>query len=117
MKIKNFYDHGCKIIKNIKKMEFLIIGLFLLAIYFIPTFIAFQRRHIYKWVILGINTFAIAAGVPWLAAFIWAVWPTNKSLIDPIAGNVTGKGTRNSGDTIGSLEYGRERGYLEEKND
>ena len=41
---------------------------------------------------------------------------TNKSLIDPIAGNVTGKGTRNSGDTIGSIEYGRERGYLEEKN-
>jgi hypothetical protein len=97
-------------------MEFLIIFLFLLVIYFIPTFIAFQRRHTYKWVILGINTFAIAAGVPWLAAFIWAVWPTNKSLIDPIAGNVTGKGTRNSGDTIGSLEYGRERGYSEEKN-
>ena len=97
-------------------MEFLIIGLFLLAIYFVPTFIAFYRRHTYKWVILGINTFAIAAGVPWLAAFIWAVWPTNKSLIDPIAGNVTGKGHRNSGDTIGSLEYGRERGYSEEKD-
>ena len=103
-------------------MEFLIIGLILLAIYFIPTFIysfnwlCKQRRHTYKWVILGINTFAIAAGVPWLAAFIWAVWPTNKSLIDPIAGNVTGKGTRNSGDTIGSLEYGRERGYSEEKD-
>ena len=46
-------------------MEFLIIGLFLLAIYFIPSFIAFYRRHTYKWVILGINTFAIAAGVPW----------------------------------------------------
>ena len=68
-----------------------------------------------NWFILGINTFAIAAGVPWLTAFIWAVWPTNKSLIDPIAGNVTGKSTRNSWDTIGSLEYGRERGYSEEK--
>ncbi len=66
-------------------MEFLIIGIFLLAIYFIPTFIAFHRRHTYKWV-------------------------------NPIAGNVTGKGSRNSGDTIGSLEYGRERGYGEEKN-
>ena len=94
-------------------MEFLKIGLFLLVIYFIPTFIAFHRKHSYKWVILGINTFAIAAGLPWLAAFIWAVLPTNKSLIDPIAGNVTGKGTRNSGDTLGSLEYGRERGYSE----
>ena len=95
---------------------FLILGLILLALYFIPTFIALQRRHSYKWVILGINTFAIAGGFPWLIAFIWAVWPENKSLIDPIAGNVTGKGTRNSGDTVGSLEYGRERGYLEEKN-
>ena len=97
-------------------MEFLIIGLFLLSIYFIPTFIAFHRRHIYKWVILGINIFAIAAEVPWLAAFIWAVWPTNKSIIDLMAGNVTGKGSSNFGDTIGSLEYGRERGYSKEKN-
>ena len=97
-------------------MEFLIIGLFILVIYYIPTFIAFRRNHTYKWVILGINTFAIAAGVPWLAAFIWAVWPTNKSLIDPIAGNLTGTGTRNSGDTFGSLKHGMERGYLEEKN-
>ena len=97
-------------------MKFLIIGLFFLVIYFIPTFIAIKRRHTYKWIILGINTFSIAGGVPWLAAFIWAVWPTNKSLIDPIAGNVTGKGIRNFGDTIGSLEYERERGYSEEKN-
>ena len=47
------------------------------------------------------SSFTISAW-PWLAAFIWAVWPTNKSLIDPIAGNVTGKGYRSSGDTIGS---------------
>ena len=72
-------------------MELLIISLILLAIYFMPTFIALRRRHTYKWVILGINTFAIAGGIPWLVAFIWAVWPTNKSLFDPIAGNVTGK--------------------------
>ena len=95
---------------------FLILGLILLAVYFIPTFIALKRRHAYKWVILGINTFGIAGGIPWLVAFIWAVWPSNKSLIDPIAGSVTGKGTRNTGDTIGSIEYGRERGYLDEKN-
>ena len=88
---------------------------FWLFISFLPLSL-FKEGILTKWVILGINTFAIAAGVPWLAAFIWAVWPTNKSLIDPIAGNVTGKGSRNSGDTIGSLEYGRERGYLEEKD-
>ena len=52
---------------------FLILGLILLAIYFIPTFIALQRRHSYKWVILGINTFGIA-GDSLAYAFIWAVW-------------------------------------------
>ena len=51
-----------------------------------------------------------------LKAFVWAAWATNKSLIDPIAGKVTSKGYRNSGDTIGSSEYGRERGYSEEKD-
>ena len=95
----------------------LILGLISLFVYFIPTFIALKRKHAYKWVILSISTFAIAGGVPWLVAFIWAVWPTNKSLFDPIAGNVTGKGTRNSGDTVGSIEYGRERGYLDKKTD
>ena len=98
-------------------MELLLIILILLAVYFIPTFIALRRRHTYKWVILGINTFAIAGGLPWLVAFIWAVWPRNKSLIDPIAGNVTGMGSRNTGDTIGSIEYGRARGYLDEENE
>ena len=57
----------------------------------------------------------VAGGFSWLIVFVWAVWPTDKSLIDPIAGNVTGKGNRNSGDTFGSLRYGNERGYLEEK--
>ena len=52
------------------------------------------------------NTFAIAAGLQWLIPFIWAVWPTNKSLIDLIANNLTGKGIRHSEDNIGSLKYG-----------
>ena len=56
------------------------------------------------------NTFAIATGLECLTPFIWAVCPTNKLLIDPIAGNLTGKWIRNSGDNIGSLKYGRERG-------
>jgi len=54
--------------------------------------------------------------LPWIIAFIWAAWPADKSLIDPIAGNVTGKGKRNAGDTVGSVQYGLERGYEEEKN-
>jgi len=44
------------------------------------------------------------------------VWTIDKSLIGPTAGNVTGKGNRNSCDTTGSLRYGIDRVYLEEKN-
>jgi len=96
---------------------FALIGLFFillfLALYFIPFIIAFFRRHAYKWVILALNVAGVS-GITWLIALVWAVWPTEKSLIDPIAGNVTGKGSRNAGDTIGSVEYGRRRGYDEE---
>jgi len=67
-------------------------------------------------VILGLNVIGFAGVVPWVIAFMWAVWPNEKSLIDPIAGNVTGKGRRNTGDTLGSVKYGVERGYIEEKN-
>ena len=96
-------------------MATLFLVLFCLCLYFIPFIIAVRRRHHYKWVILGINTIGFVGVLPWIAAFIWAVWPSEKSLIDPIAGNVTGKGLRNSGDTIGSIHFGKERGYLVEK--
>ena len=95
-------------------MEILLVILLLGFLYFIPTTIAIHRRHSYKWVILGINVIGFWI-IPWVIAFIWAVWPREKSLLDPLAGNVTGKGSRNSGDTFGSLRYGNERGYLEEK--
>ena len=83
-------------------------------LYFIPTTIAIHRRHSYKWVILGINVIGFWV-IPWIIAFVWASWPKEKSLIDPLAGNVTGKGRRNAGDTIGSATYGTERGYKEEQ--
>jgi hypothetical protein len=67
------------------------------------------------WVIFGLNAVGFT-GVTWLGSFVWAVWPSEKSLIDPLAGNVTGTGRRNSGDTLGSIEYGKERGYESEKN-
>ena len=52
----------------------------------------------------------------WLAAIIWAVYPAEKSLIDPVVGNPTGTGYRNAGDTIGSAQYGAERGYAQERS-
>ena len=65
--------------------------------------------------ILGINTVGFVGVVPWIGAFIWSVWPSEKSLIDPIAGNVTGKGYINLGDTIGDVNRGKKRAYLNEQ--
>ena len=94
----------------------IIVVILLLIIYFAPAIIAYKRNHAYKHVILGVNAIGFVGVLPWVAAFAWAAWPSNKSLIDPLAGNVTGKGKRNTGDTIGSMQYGLERGYEEEKN-
>ena len=93
-------------------------GLFFLIVIaiiisFIPFIIANKRGHHYKWIILVLCLVPI--GFTWIIAFIWAVWPQDKSLADPIAGNVTGLGNRNAGDTLGSARAGNQRGYAEEK--
>ena len=44
-----------------------------------------------------------------------AVRPIDKSLIDPVAGNVTGKGLRNIGETIRVNQFGVKRGSFEEE--
>lgn len=92
----------------------MILGVVLLAAYFIPTIIALLRGHAYTGVILALNVFAGWTGLGWLAAMVWAVWPAEKALIDPVVGNVTGVGVRNSGDALGAVSLGRERGYREE---
>jgi hypothetical protein len=86
----------------------------LLILYFLPAIIAYWRRHEYRHVILALNIVAGWTGIAWIAAIIWAVWPREKSLADPVLGNVTGIGERNSGDTLGSVRYGQKRGYEEE---
>lgn len=91
-----------------------LLGVVLLAAYFIPTIIALLRGHAYTGVILALNIFAGWTGLGWLAAMVWAVWPAEKALIDPVIGNVTGVGVRNSGDALGAVSFGRERGYREE---
>lgn len=90
-----------------------ILFLVILAVYFAPTIIAVIREHHYRWVILGLNIFGIA-GLPWFIAFIWAVFPSEKSLIDPVLGNPTGKTRRNVGDTWGNVTHGVNRGAEEE---
>ena len=108
-----------EILELVGTILLVLLGLLIIAIffclYFSPFIIAYKRRHAYKWVILGLNIIGFAGLLPWIVAFIWAAWPSDKSLIDPLAGNVTGKGLRNSGDTLGSAKYGLERGYREEQ--
>jgi Superinfection immunity protein/Short C-terminal domain len=87
------------------------------ALYFVPSVIAYKRNHAYKNIILVINLIFGLTGIGWAAAAIWAIWPSEKSLIDPVVGNVTGTGQRNSGDTFGAKAFGEQRGYSKEQSD
>lgn len=93
-----------------------IIILFILAIYFIPTFIAFKREHEYRWVIFALNFAGGFTGILWVVALVWAVYPHNRSAIDPFVGPATGKGERNAGDVIGEAAFAKERGYVREQS-
>jgi uncharacterized protein len=88
--------------------------IFASAIYFIPTVIAFKRNHEYKWVILVLNTFGGFTGIIWIAVLVWAIYPHNKSVLDPLVGPVTGRGDRNAGDPLGEANFGLKRGYSNE---
>jgi hypothetical protein len=77
--------------------------LLLLFVYWLPTYIAFKRKHDFKWIIMAINLVLGASGLGWLIAFVWAVWPQDKSLADPLLGNPTGTGRRNAGHTLGEM--------------
>ena len=83
--------------------------------YLLPTIVALWRRHAYRWVIFALNVIGGATGIGWIVAIIWAVWPSDKSLTDPVLGNPTGKGYRNTGDTMGAVSFGETRGYDEER--
>jgi len=60
-----------------------------IAICLLPFLIAQSRGHAYRNVILILCIFGIF-GLPWVIALIWAIYPTEKSLIDPFVGNPTG---------------------------
>jgi hypothetical protein len=49
-------------------------------IYFIPTEVAFRRRHAAKWAIFFINLLTGITGVGWIAALVWAVRPASTSM-------------------------------------
>lgn len=92
----------------------LVLAAVFIAICLLPYLIARSRGHAYRNIILVLCIFGIF-GVPWVIALIWAIYPSEKSLIDPVMGNPTGVGSRNAGDTLGAVAYGRERGYAMEQ--
>jgi len=87
-----------------------IVILILVPLYFLPSILAFRRDHAYKNIILVINLVFGLTGFGWAGSLIWAIYPSEKSLIDPIVGNVTGTGLKNAGDTIGEASFGIKRG-------
>ena len=85
--------------------------------YLLPFWVALYRKHSYKWVILALTIGGGWTGLLWVASLVWAVWPYDKSLADPLLGNVTGEGERNIGHTLGEVDYGREESYKNKKEE
>jgi hypothetical protein len=78
----------------------------MLTFYLVPSIVAYRRGHHYRHVILAVNVIGGTTGIGWAVAMVWAAWPVDKSLADPVLGNVTGKGYRNAGDTLGAVSFG-----------
>ena len=97
----------------------IIVGLILLyVIFWFPSIVAKRRGHAYVSIIQILNIAALFTGVTWFIAAGWAIFPSEKSLIDPVVGNPTGVGRRNAGDTIGAAKQGFDRGKsFEEETD
>lgn len=93
----------------------LVVIALILTFYLVPTIVAYRRDHHYRHVIAALNVIGGITGIGWAVAFVWAVWPSDKSLVDPVLGNVTGKGYRNAGDTLGAAGFGQSRGFDEER--
>ena len=86
------------------------------TVFWLPSDIAKARGHNYLLLIQVLNIAALFSfGTAWLFALAWSVFPSEKSLLDPIAGNPTGLGQRNSGDTIGAAQHGVIRGKTREQ--
>jgi len=98
-----------------KALGYLLLAAIAIVVYFLPTIIAVKRQHAYKGIIAVINVVFGLTGIGWAGALIWAIFPSEKSLIDPFVGNPTGTGIRNAGDTFGAKKVGEERGYIAEK--
>lgn len=88
----------------------------LFIIFWLPSKIAKKRGHAFTNMIQILNLAGIFTIITWFIAAAWALFPSEKSLIDPIVGNVTGLGRRNVGDSIGAVKHGINRGRGTESN-
>lgn len=73
----------------------------LIVLYFAPAVLAFSRGHAYRWVIVAVNLVAGWTLLGWLVCAIWAIWPRERALLEPLIGNPTGTGLRGLGAVIG----------------
>lgn len=83
-----------EIIKDI--FGLMVIGIILCLVlggYFMPTLIAIVRKHHFKWVIFAINLVFGITGMGYVIALVWAVWPRQSSLFDPLWNDMTTNGT------------------------
>lgn len=69
----------------------------MIVFYFAPTVLAFGRGHAYRWVIGAVNLVAGWTLMGWLVCAVWAVWPRERALAEPLIGNPTGTGARTLG--------------------
>jgi hypothetical protein len=86
-----------------------------LPLYFLPTIFAFRRKHAYKNIIAVINLIFGLTGLGWAGAMIWAIWPTEKTFIDPLVGNPTGTGERNTGNVYGEALAGGVQSFFSDE--
>lgn len=91
-----------------------LIFVILVLFYFLPALIALCRGHDYKWVICAVNLAVGWTALGWLIALVWAVWPNNRTIVDPVLGTAPGFGARNVGDSLGAVRHGYRRGQIEE---
>jgi hypothetical protein len=63
-----------------KELGHLLLAAIAIAVYFLPTIIAFKRQHAYKGIIAVINIVFGLTGIGWAGAMIWAIFPAEKSL-------------------------------------
>lgn len=77
-------------------------GIGAFGLWLLPAYLAFKRQHQFKWVITAMAvTSPFFFGVTWLIALVWVVWPSNKTIVDPIV--TAADGSRNLGDTFSTV--------------